>query len=418
MKFSKLSQLFLVSTIGLLVATLLASCEISSIDYLFVASSAGSGGGSDGQIQTYGVDSYSGAIHTADAIISSGGIAPVSMAVTSDYENLYVINKTSNTLVHFTIAMNGALTQKDAVTLSTQGTTPVSIAVNAANTYLYLVSADYPGPSGPLPGAALSVFPLTNGTIGTAVANGSLSYWPLSLPGYGSDLIVPTGVAVLPNNDAVYVTAYDQSAYNPGGSAPSLAHPGWVFGFSTGTGGVLTPAAGTLYQAGVKPTAIAIDPTSRFVYVTDYANNQMIGYTVQSDSTLNYLINGPFRTGNEPDAIVIDQRGKFIYVANALDSTVTGYEIDLSSGTPTVVTNGTNTTNITDTTPVAITIDAALGRFIYTANYLGNSVSGLRFNPTSGTTALTQASPYPTGSQPPAIISVPNGNHAVQSVTP
>jgi len=46
MKFNKLSQLFLVSIIGLLVATLLTSCAIVTIDYVFVANSAGSGTGS------------------------------------------------------------------------------------------------------------------------------------------------------------------------------------------------------------------------------------------------------------------------------------------------------------------------------------------------------------------------------------
>ena len=33
-------------------------------------------------------------------------------------------------------------------------------------------------------------------------------------------------------------------------------------------------------KAGVKPSAIASDPTNRFVYVTDYASSQLIGYTI------------------------------------------------------------------------------------------------------------------------------------------
>ena len=64
MKFSKLSQLFLVSSLGLLVATLLTACAIITIDYVFVASSAGSGTSSNGQIETYAVDSQSGALRT------------------------------------------------------------------------------------------------------------------------------------------------------------------------------------------------------------------------------------------------------------------------------------------------------------------------------------------------------------------
>jgi 6-phosphogluconolactonase len=37
----------------------------------------------------------------------------------------------------------------------------------------------------------------------------------------------------------------------------------------------------TGYAAGVVPSAIAEEPTARFVYVTDQASNQLIGYTVR-----------------------------------------------------------------------------------------------------------------------------------------
>jgi len=63
-------------------------------------------------------------------------------------------------------------------------------------------------------------------------------------------------------------------------------------------------------------------------------------------------------------------------------------------------------------------VDAALGRFVYTANYLGNSVSGYRLDPTSGGLTATQATPYPTGAKPTAVASVPHGNYSTQSVTP
>ena len=65
--------------------------------------------------------------------------------------------------------------------------------------------------------------------------------------------------------------------------------------------------------------------------------------------------------------------------------------------------------NTTDTQPVALTVDPALGRFVYTANELGNSVSGFRLNATSGSLSLTQSTPYPTGSEPTALIAVPHG---------
>lgn len=407
MKFSKLSQLFLVSMIGLFLATLLTACQIVTIDYVFVASSSGSGSSSAGQVQTYDADSQSGALRTGQPAVPSGGSNPVSLAVSSDYANLYVANQgngtTSGNVVHFALDANGILTQKDLVTPST---TPVAIAVNTADTFLYAVSGTT--------SATLTAYPLSTGALGSAVAQASLT-----IPGFAGDTVVPTSVTVLANNNAVFVTAYDKSAYNPGGATSSNANPGWIFGFAVGSGGALTPTVGSPYKAGIKPTAIAADPTSRFIYATDFASNQMIGYTIQSGSILNFLINGPFRTGNEPSAIAIDPRGKYIYVTNMLDSTVSAYTIDLATGTPSGSVNVTgNAANNTDTQPVALAIDPALARFVYTANHLGDSVSGFRLNTDTGAMSPTQATPYPTGANPTAIASVPHGNHALQSTTP
>jgi 6-phosphogluconolactonase len=419
MKLNKPSQLCLVSFIGLLAAALLAGCEITTIDYVYVAASAGSGVASSGVIDVFEADSETGALRTAMSPIASGGYSPVSLAVTSNYLNLYVANQASNNIVHFAIASNGELTRQDAVTLSSQGTSPTYLAVNTAGTRLYVVSANHPSGGKQVPGAVLAAFPLSSsGTIGTAVANGSLSYWPLVIPGYDTDLIVPTGVTVTANNSAVYATVYDQSAYNPGGSTTSTANPGWVFGFTTGSGG-LTPSAHSPYQAGVKPTGVSCDPTNRFTYVTDYASNELIGYTIQSGYDLEFMINGPFKTGNEPQALTIDPRGKYIYVANALDSTISAFAIDLSTGTPSAAVAPTGSgTNTTDTEPVAVIVDASLGRFVYSANFLGNSVSGFKLNPNTGTLSPNESSPYPSSSAPAALVSVPHGSHSTESVTP
>jgi 6-phosphogluconolactonase (cycloisomerase 2 family) len=260
----------------------------------------------------------------------------------------------------------------------------------------------------------LTAYSLSSGAIGSAAAQVTLT-----LPGYPTDTIVPTGVHALANNDAVFVSAYDQSAYNPGGTTTSTANPGWVFGYVVGSGGALSPSSNSPYKAGVKPSALISDPTNRFVYVTDFASNELIGYTIQGGSTLDFLINGPFKTGNEPNDIVIDPRGIYVYVTNGLDSTVSAFNISLATGTPSSVVNVTGSqVNATDTTPVALIVDPALGRFVYTANKLGNSISGFVLNPTTGSLKATQSGPYATGDQPSALAAVPHGNHSIQTVSP
>lgn len=428
MKFSKLSQLTLVSAASLVLAAFLSACQLVTIDYVYVAASSGQSAGSSGQLYGFAVDAQSGAIRSALSPVSSGGTAPVSMATTSDFNNLYVANQGNNTVVHFAIADNGGLAEKDTVTLST---TPVAVAVNTTNTYMYVVSGTTT--------ATLTEYSLSNGTIGSVVqtVDLGLNCAGSSPANHSSDTIVPTAVTVLANDKSVYVTAYDQSAYNPGGTLSSNANPGWVFGLNVGSNGALssalnncvaTPAAGStpatyqpydVYQAGVKPSALAADPTNRFVYVTDYASNGLIGYTVLTSGGLNFIVSGPFKTGNEPTAIVIDPRGLYLYVTNSLDNTVSAYTITLSTGAPSVVVNIASSSNPTKTDPVAIVIDPSLGRFLYTANHLDNSVSGLRLDPNTGALSLTQNTPYPIGgANPTALVAVPHGNHGTQSVAP
>jgi 6-phosphogluconolactonase (cycloisomerase 2 family) len=128
------------------------------------------------------------------------------------------------------------------------------------------------------------------------------------------------------------------------------------------------------------------------------------------------MVDGPFKTGNEPTSIAIDPRGIFIYLSNSLDETVSAYSISLPTGAPTAdVSAAGNTAITTDTDPVSLVVEPALGRFVYTANYEGNSVSGFKLNPSDGTIQQTQATPYPTGANPTAVIAIPHGNHPLSS---
>ena len=417
MKLSKTSQIALVSRvflipmialIGLGATSLLTGCQLVTIDYVYVACSSGSSAGSAGQIDAYDVDSQSGALRPGPVAVPSGGTDPVALAVTSNYYHLYVANAGNDSVVHFTISDEGALTQKDMITTAQ---TPVYLAVNQANTYLYVISGTT--------SATLTEYSLnTDGTIGSAVAQVNLNLSAVNAA-YSTDTIVPTGVAVLPNNDAVYVTAYDQSAYNPGGITTSSANPGWLFGYSVSSSGALTATTGSPYEAGVKPVAVTTDQVNRFVYVTDFASNELIGYTVEDGDVLEFMVDGPFKTGNEPSSIQVDPRDDYIYLANELSSTVSAYTINLPTGTPSAIVNSNSSLLYsTDTQPVSLVIEPSLGRFVYTANHLGNSISGFRLNPNSGALTATQATPYPTGANPTAIVAVPHGNHATQSVTP
>lgn len=397
MKFSKVGQVSLVSATALILASAFTACAPITIDYVFAAGNKNS----PGQIQTFLVDRVSGALNPVNSIVSSGGVDPVAEAVSTDFKHLYVANQGDSSLVTFTIGGNGVLTSANTITLSAEGNTPVAIAMNSTGTLLYVANRYQPGCSSANPcGGALAVFPVgADGALGSPVANASLSYWPIG--------INPTAVNALPSGTAAYATTYDPTA-----------GVGYVYGFSATTAGVLTPDAAP-FPAGVKPVGIASDPTSRFVYVTDFSQNELIAFSVIDNGPLHPLINGPFKTGNQPSGISIDPRGYYIYVSNELDNSISAYAIDRATGTPSGVINTSGSaTNSTGTEPVAILVDPGFGRYVYTANFLDNSVSGFMLNASTGTLTPATNGPYPTVGQPTAIASVPHGNHSVQEIQP
>ncbi len=160
--------------------------------------------------------------------------------------------------------------------------------------------------------------------LGAAATNTALGgqYWPLLLSGANSShVIVPTAVNVLASGSYIYVTAYDSSV------SPSV---GYVFGFSVGSGGVLTALTGSPFAAGVQPSAIASDSSSTYVYVTDYASGNVRGYTASSNGALTALSGSPFPAGDQPTAVVVDPSYAYAYVTSYTDDTVTAYS--MSSG--------------------------------------------------------------------------------------
>ncbi len=192
MKLRKLSQLALASGIGLAVAAALTACQLVTVDYVFLAGSATTTSG--GAIQTFAVDSQSGALRYANDSgtkpVDSGGSSPVSMAVDASYTNLYVANQGNNSVVHFTIDGTGNLKSSDSITLSD---TPVSLAVSPTGSSLFVV---YGSSS-----ATLAEYSLSSGKIGSAVVQE-----PLTVPGFEGDTVLPTAVTVMANGAGVYAT--------------------------------------------------------------------------------------------------------------------------------------------------------------------------------------------------------------------
>jgi DNA-binding beta-propeller fold protein YncE len=137
------------------------------------------------------------------------------------------------------------------------------------------------------------------------------------------------------------------------------------------------------------------------LYVTDSANNGVYSFTANA-GLLTAVGGSPFATGNAPAAVVVDASGGHVFVANSLDSTLTVY----SSSGGALSSIGTYATG---TQPVAIGIDPSLNEYVYTANFLGNTVSGFQVDAGSGALLNSQFSPYGSNANPTAVAAIPHG---------
>jgi 6-phosphogluconolactonase (cycloisomerase 2 family) len=418
MKFGKVGQVGLVSTIALGVATLFTACGTLNVGFLFVATNKQT----PGQIEVYEVDSESGSLRTIPTSpFPSGGRNPSAEAVSPvDSLNLYVTNEDDNNITQFGIGTDGKLYPQS--TINTPGSFPLAIAVTPTQTFAYVVDqlgpvagctlenpcpgviAGYaitPSKSTVIPGSlGLSPSSCATGTgptlpagctLGNAVANSNgLGYINLQrTPSDSTTVLTPTAMNVLGNGSFLYVTATN-----------TTTSTGYIFGFAIGSDGSLTPVNGGVPLAvGENPVALTSDSGGQFVYVIDKATNLAETFAVQSNGSLSLVATAA--TGNQPTALAL-VNGNLLYVTNSLDGTVTSYTV--SSGTLTQV-----ATVATDADPIAVIGDPKHLGFLYTVNFLGSSLSGFKIDATNGTLINTQSSPYVSSVQPTAIAGIPHG---------
>jgi 6-phosphogluconolactonase len=368
-----------------------------------------------GTVSAFNVDFQSGSlVQIAGSPFTSQLRNPVSIIVAPNNRFLYVIGGTQDdAVVEMAIGTDGKLFGQHEYNITGHG--PTAAAIDPTGSFLYVTftlqngyTTASPGPGG------VTIFPINaDNSLGTATT-----------VNVGNN---PVGVVASALNHFVYVLDADVT--------PAGVGQGQILGFSQNTTtGALTPVQGTVittvggktvatgYRAGTTPTAIAEDPTARFLYITDRGLNQMLGYLVSGAGStapgfLTPLISNPFITGQYPVAITIDPRGKYIYVANFGASTLSSYAIDPASGNPSGVV-GTANGSINGTGPTCVTIEPALGIYLFTSNELSASISGQQLSPNTGSLSTIENSPFDAAPQLSCVASAADGAHASSLVNP
>jgi 6-phosphogluconolactonase len=421
-KFNKTIHLLTISAASLLTATFLSSCsqltQTLTVDFVYVTSAKAAGPNSYGEIDVFEINSESGRMRQIPTSpFPSGGRNPVAEAVSPDQADLYVVNRDDNTVVQFVIGSDGKLYPQN--TMNTPGIFPLAVAASGSNVFVADLYQPLPtcNPASPCSGS-IAVFPILTAAqaatltpsqpVDTLLTNtpinscNGLQYLPLTLPGSAvSDVFQPTAETVSPSSSgsALFVTGFD-----------TTTNLGYVFGFAVGTAScpnnatlyqtipTLTPLAGLPLQVGSQPSAITSDSTGSYLYITDARNDVVYGFQT-SGGTFTALNGSPFQAGAAPTAMAIDATGKYAVVANGQDSNVIVYSISAGS----LSRLGTYTTG---TQPIAVGIDPRLNKFVYTANFLGNNVSGFQLSLTDGSLLNSQFSPSGANANPTAVAAI------------
>ncbi len=399
----------------------LSSCSRDyTVGYVYSVSAASA------TVSAYAIDYQTGILNQIAgspfaAIVSD----PIKVVAHPNNQAIYVIGgpngSDGNSVEEFQVGTDGKLYATHTYNLS--GTYPTGAAIDSTGTFLYVTFTYQNGytPASPGPGG-VSVFKIA--------ADNSL----------GSPITVnvgdnPVGIAV---SAPVCVTAPIVSG-NPActtgtGSASGVFNTyayvieqetkgsPTVLGFAQNmTTGALTPLSGTTtntsgvpqgVSAGVTPSAIAVDGTASFVYVTDQETNQIYGYTIARSTTGNLtpMPSSPFGAGALPVSIIVDPRAEYVYTANSNAGTVGAYAINRATGSLSAVA-GSNFTAKAGTS--CVTIDPNLGTYLYASNFVDGSISGGELDAHTGVLSQVLNSPFPTSSLPSCLVAVGNGSHAV-----
>ena len=364
-----------------------------------------------GAVDGYLVDYQSGALtQLANSPTNSGGRNPVTLVAAPSGKYIYVLNSDDNNVVQFAVGTDGKIYPQN--TYNVVGSFPVAAAIDSTGTYLYVASTLQPGFTRASPGpGTLTIFPI-NPADGTLDAKSATSVATGNNPIGVASAAYPTGS----QTHQIYVADRETTTAAGGGTSPI----GYIQTFTQtqGSSTLTRVTAGETapqgVRSGVQPSGIAVDPTARFLYVTDSLSNQVGGYRITASGLPQAMVNGPFATGQFPSSLTIDPRAKYLYVTNYNAASVTAFTIDQATGN---LAGSVGSSSVAvKTNPTCVAIEPALGIYLYTSNNGDQTISGLQLSPNNGTLKNIQNTPYPATSLPTCLVAVANGQHASQVV--
>ena len=200
-------------------------------------------------------------------------------------------------------------------------------------------------------------------------------------------LTTPTGLLITPDNTKVYV-----SLGNLGVQVLTLGTGGAL---STGTGTILPP-----YSKSTSPsdTGLASDPNSKFLFVAEI-NTGLRALSIGTGGALNEISGSPYTAGSGPTAVIVDPTGAYVYVTNkqANANGIYGFNLNATSGQLTAIT-GSPFSSV-GALPIAMAIDSSK-KYLAVVNNGGNPDLQMFSFSTTTPGALVAGASATTGTDP------------------
>jgi 6-phosphogluconolactonase len=310
---------------------------------------------------------------------------------TASTDFMYVANSSNTTASPASVAGFSLTTTTTAATATTPATStlalavtpgsayalgfvPTAMAMNPANTFLYVASLDTGGiylysvgSTGTLTLQNNSQ-PVASGLIASAikvdttgkfliVANASLSTTKTVMTVY----TIATATGLLSSPASLTIPVVGASSH-----LAIAANDVNVF-LTIGTGGTASMTFNSLtgvltYQGILAPKSaqgaavgVTANPTNTYVFVTETAISAVRVLSIGTNGKLTEVAGSPFSTGTGPSGVVVDAKGSYVYVTNSTDNTVSGFVL-AANGTLTQIAGSPFSTG---TTPVDIAEDSS-----------------------------------------------------------
>ena len=349
-------------------------------EFLFVPNALCGPGEANDVMSVLVLNPATGTFNNGPVPLVQTGNVPVWATVDPTNHFVYVTNIADNTVSAFTL--NTATGQVGVVPGSPflAGTGPAAAAVDPSGTFLYVANEGTSTIAGSISGYKIN----SNGSL-TAVPGSPFTTIPTPLsPQQGIAVTLPQGPGVFPG--FVYVSNSNVNNINFSNSVS-------VFSFDdTGALTQLATSPFTLAPAiNPQPESLAMDPAGKFLFTANMTNNNVSGFTVNANGSLNQVTGSPFSAIpppplanlnlplDSPQYLVTDRTGSFLYVVNVGNNTVTSYTITPGTG----VLGEEFQSSATGNFPEGIAVDAA-NKFLMVANFDDGTLSVYGINNANG----------------------------------